>query len=132
MTLRSPRLSRDENGNVPPNLYERLKQGTFTQEHLAALNRLVDDAVEHHVTLSDFSFQNLVFGRRSPDEAARVYIVDGFGDKSFIKLKNWARWANTNHILRKFSRIPRGYGLTWDRDARRYSFDTRAWSETVP
>ena len=113
---------RDENGQVAPNLFERLQQGTFTQEHLEALNVLVDEAIEHHVTLSDYSLRNLVFGRRRADTASRVYIVDGFGDKSFIQLKNWARWANTAHILRKFSRVPKGYGLVWDGDARQYQF----------
>ncbi|MEM6389949.1 MAG: hypothetical protein AAF825_08945 [Pseudomonadota bacterium] len=54
------------------------------------------------------------------DDAPRVYAVDGFGDKSLIKLKLHARWANPLHITRKMARVPRGAPLYWDRSARRY------------
>ncbi len=112
----------DATGEIAPNLYEELCADSFGPAHLEALNTLVQEAVDQHIPFSDYSLRNLVFGRRSGDAAPRIYVVDGFGDKSLIQIKRWFRWANTPHILRKFGRVPRDCGLTWDRRTRRYSF----------
>jgi len=115
---------RDETDAIAPNLSHLLQTNAFTGQHLDALNDFVRAAIAHHVTFSDFSLPNLVFGRRSAEAKSRIYAVDGFGDKSFIQIKHWFRWANTPHILRKFGRVPDGCGLSWDRKGRMYRFST--------
>lgn len=111
---------RDPDGGLAPSLTTLLVSGAFTDTHLDALNAFAREAIAGHICFSDFRLTNLVYGQRAGDDAPRVYAVDGFGDKSTIKIKLWWRWANTLHITRKFQRVPRGAPLIWDRAARRY------------
>lgn len=110
----------DDKGGIAANLLDLLTAGSFNETHLAALNDFVDQAISGHIPMSDFSLNNLVYGRRGAETDARVYVVDGFGDKSFIQIKRWFRWANTPHLTRKLGRIPPDLGLAWNRRARRY------------
>ncbi|MEM9754547.1 MAG: YrbL family protein [Pseudomonadota bacterium] len=110
----------DRSGALAPTLADLLADDRFTDAHLAALNRFVEDAVKKHIPLSDFAFRNLVYGRRPGEDEDRVFVVDGYGDKSFIQIKRWFGWANAPHVLRKFGRYPPNSWLTWNRRTRRY------------
>ncbi|MEL6953352.1 MAG: YrbL family protein [Pseudomonadota bacterium] len=115
----SQRISAPD-GEIAPSLEALVVSGAFSDIHLNALNTFVATAITGHIAFSDFRFSNLAYGLRAGDDAPRVYAVDGFGDKSLIKLKLHARWANPLHITRKMARVPRGAPLYWDRSARSY------------
>ncbi|MEM6608021.1 MAG: YrbL family protein [Pseudomonadota bacterium] len=108
--------------SLAPSISKLLHEGSFNDTHLAAINRFVRDAIEGHIPLSDFDLRNLVYGYRAGEPEPRIFVVDGYGDKTFIQIKLWWRWANTPHILRKFGRLPKGCAIRWDRRARRYEW----------
>lgn len=106
------------NGELAPTLRALLRADGFADDLLALLNRFVADIYALGVVAPDLSAGNVVLdGEAVP---RRFVLVDGYGEKSFVPLRNWIPALNARRLDRQFALIGRSRHLAWNRRARRY------------
>ncbi len=108
------------NNPVGETLRDKIRNKTFTEKHLNALNDLVTRFYRFGIRAGDIKPHNLVFGHR--DAGYECVLVDGFGDIHAVPVRSLGRWANALGLNDSFKQVALRTGLIWDKGQRQFSF----------
>jgi len=111
----------DEHGDLAPTLQSLVETQGLTQNMLAALNDFVGDFYRQHIPATDFSAINVVFGEGHSKRGRRFYLIDGFGERRSIPIKEFFASSNVKSLDKHFKKIARPAGLSWNVNERRFS-----------
>ncbi len=91
-------------GGLAPNLDAWIRRDGFTREIQSALDVLLVQLLQHNVIAADLHAWNLVCSRDASG-AARLVMIDGFGEKNFIPHCSMNRRHNASRTRHKFHRL---------------------------
>ena len=81
------------------------------------LNEFIDTLFSLNVNVPDLSSENIVF-----DEVRnRFVLIDGYGDKTLIPIREWCRPLNQKRLFSRFSEMTGAGYLKWDPHLRKFS-----------
>lgn len=98
-------LMQDDHGQPLPSIYDLLQNGTITIEQIEPeLETLHQYMVRNLIFTSDMGVSNIVC-RLMPEGHYHLYIIDGLGDRDFIKLAAHCRWFGLRKVERQWHRF---------------------------
>ena len=99
-------------------LHDFVTQGFLDQSALNELNAFAQSFFRLGVVAADINPQNIVWGTYNDRQVP--YIVDGFGDRNFIKLRSHIRWFRNRTLHKGMNNTAKAIGLEWSRSRRMF------------
>ena len=106
-------------GSIGQTLRQRIKDGSFDDADLAALNHLIGQFYDLGIRAGDMKPHNLVFGHRGGEY--ECVLVDGLGDIHALPVRSLGDWANRLGLDDSCKIIAERTGLTWTRQTRQFT-----------
>ena len=112
-----------KNGLVGLTLNELVAQGRFDEKALAALNEFAQSLFTLGVIAGDIHTKNIVWGDFN-DELV-PFIVDGYGDRNFIRLKTYIPWFRKRKMHKCFTHMAKQIECHWLRSEQVFILQSR-------
>ena len=112
-----------KDGSIGLTLNELAAQDRFDEKALAALNEFAQSFFTLGVVAGDIHASNIVWGDFN-DELV-PFIVDGYGDRNFIRLKTYIPWFRERKIHKCFTHMAKQIGCYWVRSEKIFRLQSK-------
>ena len=103
-------------GGVGPTLNDFVKNGGIDDVTMKNLNDFAKSFFKLKIVAADINVENILL--QQIDDQYIPYIVDGFGDRNFIKLRTYVRWFRHRSLHLGMERLAHEINLKWSRSSR--------------